>query len=54
MSIGILLTLIFVCAKVFGLDPVTGWEWWKVFVPLCAELVFDVFALGAFLWFAKR
>ena len=29
-----LLTVIFVCAKVFGFEPVASWSWWLVLCPL--------------------
>ena len=27
-------TIIFVCAKIFGIQPVADWSWWWVMAPL--------------------
>lgn len=27
-----LLTVVFVCAKIFGLAPVASWPWWQVLI----------------------
>lgn len=48
MSFGVLLSLVFVCAKLLGLDPVVDWSWWGVFIPLYVEAVVDVIIVVVF------
>ncbi len=54
MSLGILLSLIFVCAKLLDLDPIEGWSWVKVFFPLYVEIAVDIAITCVFFWVVKR
>ncbi len=47
-----LLTIVFICAKLFGIEPISAWSWFWVFSPLwmygagvmiCLVIAFIVF-----------
>lgn len=42
-----LLLLVFVCAKIFGVDPVAHWSWWWVLAPFWIPLGILVTVLAA-------
>jgi hypothetical protein len=51
-----LLGVIFICAKVFGVQPVADWSWWWVTAPLWvgfALLAVIFLPLFIFLWLTK-
>jgi len=34
-----LLQVIFICAKIFGWEPIANWSWWWVFCPTWGTLL---------------
>ena len=47
-----LLGVIFVCAKLFGWEPVVGWSWWWVTAPFWAPAVMILAGLVPLAFFA--
>jgi protein-S-isoprenylcysteine O-methyltransferase Ste14 len=47
-------TVVFVCAKVLGWNPVDSWSWWAVLSPLIACLCLAALGIAGALWFMKK
>lgn len=44
-----LLGVIFICAKIFGVDPIAAWSWWWVLSPFWIGIAFVLGIIALFL-----